>query len=181
MKAVAAWFIFPEGMSRAQLKALAKMAKVTGQDVGFIDILYGDVGLDKEFINSCNSRKENYNSTSEGKCYHSDWKFTGNLWGPKQRREAEVLKLLGLTKQQLSNYFDNPLKIEIPASCYCDDKSRNKFLRNWKYIADTLYVIVGVEFHKYLLYEKDDTLLIIHVSETIDNWTDDCNFTCFQK
>lgn len=165
----------------AAMKTLAKMAKATGQDVGLIDILYGGVDLDKEFINPCNSRKENYNSTSEGKCYHSDWKFTGNLWGPKQRREAVLLKSLGLTKQQISNYFDNPLKIEIPASCYYDDKSRNKFLRNWKYIADTFYAIAGVEFRKYLLYEKDDTLLIISLFEIIDNGGDGCNFTCFQK
>lgn len=47
VKAVSAWFVFPEGMSRARIAAIGTMAENTNQDVTFADILRGDVSWEE--------------------------------------------------------------------------------------------------------------------------------------
>ena len=81
----------------------------------------------------------------------------------KSKKEL-VLEKLGLTKQQISDYFNNPIKMEVPGICNCC----NYYDDSWKYITHYGYSEYYPDLgelehdHDYYLYEKDDILIIKH-------------------
>ena len=76
VKAVAEWFIFPEGMSRAKIKAIAKMAETTNQDVSFADILRGDVRW--EGVEAYNEELKAQGMSSQMRAFAISQRFFGS-------------------------------------------------------------------------------------------------------
>lgn len=76
IKAVAAWFTFPDNLSRAKVEAISVMAEVTEQNVSYADILRGDVSWEE--VNAFNAELEKQGVSPQMRQFAVSQKYFGS-------------------------------------------------------------------------------------------------------